>query len=70
MYCEKWQFKTLVLFLPIFVADTKMIFQLQFLSSFNDANNSQYTQWYIMSLDISDFKILKPPTSTKKNYTT
>ena len=31
----------------------------------NDVDNSQYTQWYLISLDIIDSKILKPPPLVK-----
>ena len=34
--------------------------------SLNDADNSLYTQWYLMSLDIIDSKILLPPRLAKK----
>ena len=34
--------------------------------SLNDANSSLYAQKYLMSLDITDFKIFKPPPPVKK----
>ena len=33
-----WQFKILVMFLPIFVADTKIIFHYNFLALLNTSN--------------------------------
>ena len=38
--------------------------------SFNDVNNDLHNEWYLMLLDINNYKILKQTPSVKKEDTT